>query len=229
LIRRKQAAAPAVKRSILGLAFVTLGLSGCTDAAGYDLDYFMSRASFVATMRRSVAYDASSLPRLPAEGSVPVISPRGGDDLPAFTQAALDSAAATLVNPLQPTEEVLARGAVVYQNQCFACHGAEGAGNGPVVGPGKFPLGPSLVTGTAAGRSEGYVYAVVRVGRGLMPAYGPRISHTDRWAVASYVSSLQGGGAPASAAAPGAVTTGAQPEAVAGPPAPLAPTTPPAQ
>lgn len=201
---------------------MAFGVTGCTDAAGYDLDYFMSRASFVATMRSSVSYDHYELPRLPAVNSVPVISPRGGDDVPAFTQTELDAAAATLVNPLQPTEEVLARGAVVYQNQCYACHGAQGAGNGPVVGPGKFPLGPSLVSGPAAGRSEGYVYAIVRVGRGLMPAYGSRVSHTDRWAVASYVRSLQGGqGVPAAAAATAAtVPTNAQPEAITGAPAP---------
>lgn len=205
---------------------MAMALGGCTDAAGYDLDYFMSRGSFVSTMRRSVSYDTYELPRLPAVNSVPVISPRGGDDLPPFTQAALDSAAATLVNPLQPTGEVLARGAVVYQNQCFACHGAEGAGNGPVVGPGKFPLGPSLVAGTAAGRSDGYIYAIVRVGRGLMPAYGPRISHTDRWAVTSYVRSLQSGGVPAAAAVPAAVPAAAQPQGIAGPPAPAPETNP---
>jgi mono/diheme cytochrome c family protein len=167
-------------------------LSGCTDAAGYDLDYIMGRVPFVATMRRSVAYDAQAMPRLPAAGTVPVLSPAG--DVPGvFTQAQLDSAGATLSNPLPVTPEVLARGATVYANQCFVCHGAQGAGNGPVVGAGRFPMGPPLNAAATAARTDGYIYGVIRVGRGLMPAYAERVGHNDRWAVVHYLRDLQQG------------------------------------
>ncbi|MEX0912816.1 MAG: cytochrome c [Gemmatimonadota bacterium] len=173
------------------LAIGALALVGCTDAAGYDLDYILSKAPFVATLRTTVAYPSHTLPRLPPEGTVPVFSPMG-EVVPPFTQAQLDSVAPTLTNPLPATPEVLARGAVVYRNQCFTCHGAEGEGNGPVVGNGRFPLGPELDAGLAAGRSDGYLYAVIRVGRGLMPAYGERITHNDRWAVVHHLRQLQG-------------------------------------
>jgi hypothetical protein len=32
---------------------------------------------------------------------------------------------------------------------------------------------------------------MIRVGRGLMPAYGPRITHFDRWKIVNYVRLLQ--------------------------------------
>jgi hypothetical protein len=32
---------------------------------------------------------------------------------------------------------------------------------------------------------------MIRVGRGLMPEYGSRISHFDRWAVVNHVRRLQ--------------------------------------
>lgn len=176
---------------MLVLVLGALALSGCTDAAGYDLDYLLARAPFVATMRTTVAYDAQTLPRLPAEGTVPVVGPLG-EVLPPFTQAQLDSVGAVLTNPLPASPEVLARGAVVYHNHCFACHGAQGEGNGPVVGAGRFPLGPEVDSGLAAERSDGYLYGVIRVGRGLMPAYGSRIPDNDRWALVHHLRQLQG-------------------------------------
>ena len=99
------------------------------------------------------------------------------------------------------SDAVLERDAFVYNNQCAVCHGAQGAGDGSVIGAGRFPTAPSLVAGTAPGRSDGYLYAVIRVGRGLMPAYGDRIGHEDRWAVVHYVRQLQGTPAPATAPA----------------------------
>jgi mono/diheme cytochrome c family protein len=178
------------RRLIGALALGGVVATGCTDAAGYDLDYFMGMANFVSTMRSTVAYESHTLPRLPPVGTVPVASPIG-EILPPFGQAALDSVGAVLANPLPPSTEVLARGSVVYLNQCSSCHGMQGEGNGPVVGNGRFPLGPAVNTGAVAARADGYLYGVVRVGRGLMPAYGERITHNDRWAVVHYMRILQ--------------------------------------
>ena len=194
------------------LAVVALGTTGCTDAAGYDLDYILARAPFVATMRTSVVYESHSLPRLPAPGTVPIADP-AGDAGGTFTQAQLDSVGVALTNPVPVTPQILERGATLYQNQCFVCHGAQGEGNGPVIGNGRFPLGPELIGGTALTRSDGYLYGVIRVGRGLMPGYGERIAHMDRWAVVHYIRELQreAGVAPAPApvAAPPADTAAA--------------------
>ena len=187
----------------LVLAGMVAVLPGCTDWAGYDLDYFWDLIPALATMRGSVAYDPYDLPRLPARNSVPSLGPNS-EGPPPFGQAQLDSAAATLTNPFAGTADpaVLARGQTVYRNQCFVCHGPQGGGDGPVVGQGKYPFAPAINTAATAGRSDGYIYAVVAAGRGLMPPYGDRVPHADRWALVSYVRQLQQQGGAAVSPAP---------------------------
>lgn len=200
------------KKFAATLAIAGVVMSGCTDFAGYDLDYIIGSADVISTMRNTISYEAQDIALLPAEGSVAVAGP--GVDSPApFTATQLDSVAPTLSNPLPASEAVLARGEVVYNNQCSVCHGVQGAGDGSVVGAGRFPTAPSLVAGTAPGRSDGYLYGVIRVGRGLMPAYGERIDHEDRWAVVHYMRALQGqlAAAPAAAGAAPAVDAAADP------------------
>jgi mono/diheme cytochrome c family protein len=178
-------------RSALGvLALGTLPLSGCTDWAGYDLDYLWGYIPALSTLRGSVAYDPYELPRLPAENTIPVASPEG-ISLPDFPQTALDSAAATLSNPLQPTPEVLSVGKRLYLNQCAMCHGANGGGNGTVVGPGKFPFAPAINGQAGTPRPVEYVFAIITTGRGLMPPQGYKLSYPEQWALATYVEYLQ--------------------------------------
>jgi len=182
-------------RGLVGLMAVgTLTLSGCRDAAGYDLDVLFGYIPIFSTMRGSVTYQPHQLPRLPAPGSVPISSPLQ-DVLPPFTQVQLDSVGAVLTNPIPASPEVLARGQVVYERQCSVCHGVLGDGAGSVVGAGRFPAAISVRDAATAARTDGYLYGVIRVGRGLMPAYGERISHPDRWAVVHYMRQLQGGAA----------------------------------
>lgn len=193
------------KKSIRRLAILAFGavtVSACTDAAGYDLDMLLGKTRVLSMMRGTIAYQPHELPRLPAEGSIPIDGPMG-DNPPAFTQTQLDSVGAVLTNPLPASPEVLARGKVVYERQCSVCHGVEGDGAGTVVGPGRFPPSTALRERATAVRSDGYMYGVIRVGRGLMPAYGSRVAHNDRWAVVHYIRELQGGvaAAPTPAAA----------------------------
>jgi hypothetical protein len=57
--------------------------------------------------------------------------------------------------------------------------------------PAGYPPYP-LLTDRVRDFTDGYVYGMIRVGRGLMPAYGHRISHFDRWNVVNYLRVLQG-------------------------------------
>ena len=41
------------------------------------------------------------------------------------------------------------------------------------------------------GRTDGYIFGMIRNGRGLMPPYN-RIEEMDRWDVVNYVRALQG-------------------------------------
>jgi mono/diheme cytochrome c family protein len=106
---------------------------------------------------------------------------------------------------------VEARGDSLYQTFCAVCHGTTGAGDGPV---GPRVAAPSILTPRAVAYSDGYLYSIIRYGRGVMPRYGDKIyAPLDRWAVVNHVRRLQGGGTTAAAPAP----TAGQP---AGAPAP---------
>ena len=208
-----------------------LALPGCTDWAMYDVDVAQGKVPYLATMRESVRPDPNEYLRGTVEGTVPVSSPMG--DIPAaYTQAQIDSVAPTLQNPLSGNAAALARGQVVYDRACAVCHGPGGAGDGQVVKPAqvdgkshpRFPFAPPINGAASAARSDGYLYAVIDVGRGFMPPYGERLTHTDRWAVVEYVRDLQrraGAAAPTGAAAPAAGT--ATPQTA---PAPAAATPP---
>jgi len=237
-------------------------LPACTDWAGYDIDVASGKVPQLANMRQSVIPDPYAMPRLPAPHTVPSGNPMG--DVPErFSGAQLDSVAPTLRNPYAggAPPAVLARGALVYANNCSVCHGPQGAGNGPVAQPataggktfGRFPGAPAINGAVTAAKSDGYLYAVVVAGRGLMPPYGERVTQGDRWAVVEYLRTLQsaagaapqrGGAAPAAPAAqqapapaapgtsaqqPTPATTTTQPPAAAPAPAPApAPAAPPA-
>jgi mono/diheme cytochrome c family protein len=196
-------------------------MSGCTDWALYDLDYFWGYIPALSTLRGSVAFDPYEMPRLPPENAIAVASPEGDvpptfPGYPYFSQTQLDSVAGTLTNPLQPTPEVLAIGQAQYLNQCAVCHGPQGGGNGPIVGDGKFPFAPAINGTGGVARPAGYVYAIIAVGRGLMPPQGYKLSDPEQWAIATYVQYLQrqadATAAPA-AVAPAATDTAAATEA----------------
>ena len=86
--------------------------------------------------------------------------------------------------------EVEAAGDTLYQTYCAVCHGAAGDAKGPV----SSRIGaPSLLTGRARGYSDGYLYSIIRYGRGVMPRYGDKVYlPADRWAIVNHIRKLQG-------------------------------------
>ena len=163
-------------------------------------------AVFGRSMRSAPSFDPYENPMLPPEGSVPFASanypatpdafnlgePTGTPIEPALTplqMVASPEIASALVNPVAPSAESLARGQVVYARACAPCHGTTGAGDGLVTQVGM--LSQSLLVEPVLSRADGYLYGMIRAGRGLMPAYGHQITYYDRWHVVNYVRSLQ--------------------------------------
>lgn len=98
-----------------------------------------------------------------------------------------------LKNPTPAGPASLVNGRKLYQINCTPCHGPAGKGDGPV---GKYGLpAPSLLTESAKGRTDGYIWGIIRNGRGAMPTYN-RIEEMDRWDVVNYVRGLQAGTVP---------------------------------
>ncbi|MGZ8377334.1 MAG: c-type cytochrome, partial [Gemmatirosa sp.] len=103
--------------------------------------------------------------------------------------ATLDSIATVVTNPTPVSAASLANGRKYYQINCAVCHGDQGQGNGPAVQYGM--AGISIVMDMTKNRPDGYIYGIIRNGRGAMPTYN-RIEEMDRWDVVNYVRALQG-------------------------------------
>ena len=100
----------------------------------------------------------------------------------------IDSMAA-IPNPTPISEASLKNGRKYFQVNCQPCHGDKGMGDGPAT---KYGMpGINLMTDVTKGRADGYVFGMIRNGRGLMPPYN-RIEEPDRWDVVNYVRGLQG-------------------------------------
>ena len=156
-------------------------------------------------------YETAAVPRYTPDASVPVSGTE--PDWSAEWVAGRTTTADALKNPLarpvsRPGPSVAeiprtieAEGDTLYQNFCTVCHGVTGNADGPI-----SPLmgAPSLLTARARAYSDGYLYSIIRYGRGVMPRYGDKVyDPNERWAIVTHVRKLQAQ-SPAPPAAPGA-------------------------
>ena len=96
---------------------------------------------------------------------------------------------AAIPNPTPADSASLANGRMYYVINCAVCHGMTGKGDGTAVKYGVFPF--PLTSGPAMSRTDGYIFGMIRNGRGNMPTYN-RIEEKDRWDVVNYIRGLQG-------------------------------------
>jgi len=102
--------------------------------------------------------------------------------------ATIDSMAA-IPNPTPVSDSSLANGRKYFQINCAVCHGERAMGDGPAT---KFGMpGINLTMDITKARTDGYIFGMIRNGRGLMPPYN-RIEEMDRWDVVNYLRALQG-------------------------------------
>jgi len=191
------------RAGVAGLLLLLLAGAGCT-----PLDDAMV-AIFGRSMRDQSTFDPYEDPLPAPEGAVPFSAgnlpaapgevnlgqPQGLEEVPPpFTQLDVLNEAEVVVNlanPVPATEASIARGEELYLRFCAACHGPDGAGVTGYIIEAGYPPYP-LLTDRVKGFTDGYVYGMIRVGRGLMPAYGARMDHFDRWHVVNYLRVLQG-------------------------------------
>lgn len=188
-----------MRRSLPALA-VALLLSGCEWFTDFKqqpkIDPWESPADSIA-------------PRHNPQGSVPIY----GSSAPGFaydrqaTIAAIN-AMASIPNPVPADERSLRNGAQTFAINCSVCHGPAGAGDGPVTQFGYgYPPMPIGAGSNATNLTDGYIFGIIRNGRGMMPPYN-RIEERDRWDLINYLRALQRGDAtpPANVVAPPGVT-----------------------
>ena len=95
-------------------------------------------------------------------------------------------------NPAAPTQESIGAGQKIYSKTCVMCHGKTGDADGPAVielniHPAKLS-DPQLST-----ESDGALFWKITTGKKPMPAYGKRLSETDRWNLVNYIRTLPKG------------------------------------
>jgi mono/diheme cytochrome c family protein len=147
-------------------------------------------------------YETDKVPRNTPEGSVPISG--GEPDWSAEWVTGKTTTVNALKNPFaaggarasEPgpdvpriPREVDAAGDTLYQTFCSVCHGPTGNADGTV----SRQIGaPSLLTARARTYSDGYIYSIIRYGRGVMPRYGDKVyDPTDRWSIVNHVRKLQ--------------------------------------
>ena len=98
-------------------------------------------------------------------------------------------ASAAKKNPIPPTQNAIAAGQKIYLKTCMNCHGKTGDADGPAVielniHPARLS-DPQLNT-----ESDGALFWKITTGKKPMPAYGKRLSETDRWNLVNYIRSM---------------------------------------
>jgi mono/diheme cytochrome c family protein len=98
-------------------------------------------------------------------------------------------AATTQKNPLDSTAAIVGEGKVLYEMYCDHCHGPKGDGTGKVAD--KYAGVPNYKSDALKNISEGHIFHVITMGKGLMWSHASQVSVEDRWKIAKYVKTLQ--------------------------------------
>jgi mono/diheme cytochrome c family protein len=194
-------------RKLIRLAVVAVAVTSTSGCAPLDdaMVYIFGRS-----MRNQASFDPYEDPRSPADAAVSFssgnFSPEPGTvsygkamehdyDVPDFDASytvRFDPSLDEIQNPVAADAASLERGEELYLRVCAPCHGEVGIGAEAYV-VDKWPalVVYNLAQEQVQGYSDGYLYAMVRVGRGNMPQYGHQVAHFDRWHIVNYVRKLQ--------------------------------------
>ena len=156
---------------------------------GYDFipDMVYSRA--YDTYSKNPNFKDSATMRVPVNGTVP----RGFIPFRyTIDSASRVKAGKELVNPFLATDEVIARGKLIFTTFCIGCHGALGKGDGQLYSSGLYPLKPREISGVPTSKlKDGEIYHTITLGFGSMGSHGAQIRSEDRWKLVLYIRKLQ--------------------------------------
>jgi copper transport protein len=89
-------------------------------------------------------------------------------------------------NPVPATAESIARGRMLFQNNCTICHGESGKGDGPAAATLEIP--PANLYDHIPYHPDTFFFNVISKGlSGIMPAFEGQISEEDRWNILNYL------------------------------------------
>ena len=134
-------------------------------------------------------FEDSITMRMPVPGTVPrgIIPFRYAIDTVSRAKAGIE-----LINPYEPTDQIIASGKILYTTFCTVCHGALGKGDGPIFVSGLYPLKPREISAEPTAKlKDGQIYHTITLGFGSMMPYRAQIKPEDRWKIVHYVRVLQ--------------------------------------
>ncbi len=179
-----------LKTSVLIL--IGIILSSCDrqkSMRGYDFIPDMVYSQAYETYSKNPNFNDSVTMRVPVNGTVPI-----GFTPFRYTIDSLSRVKAgnELVNLFLPTDDVLARGKLIFTTFCIGCHGALGKGDGQLYSSGLYPLKPRDISAIPTAKlKDGQIYHTITLGFGSMMPHGAQIRPDDRWKLVLYVRVLQ--------------------------------------
>jgi len=102
------------------------------------------------------------------------------------------NAAKSLTNPIPKNEQTAARAALIYDQHCLECHGAEGAGDGAKETV-EYDLRDILTMQVQADGQllvDGELYWKITHGVGKMPSYAGVLTDEERWLMVNHLRML---------------------------------------
>ena len=166
-------------RRLLAAALPLLLLAGCP-----AWDPMQRQAKYKAYQVSEYYADGMAM-RAPPAGTVPYGAVVDG---PVQTGQGPDGRPLA-ISPVAPTPGLLAAGKKHFEITCAVCHGVLGDGESQVAlnmslrKPADLQLYRDV--------PDGYLFQVMSLGFGLMPAYAAELTPEERWAVVAYVRALQ--------------------------------------
>ena len=189
------------------LILIGIILSSCDrqkSMRGYDFIPDMVYSQAYETYSKNPNFNDSVTMRVPVNGTVPI-----GFTPFRYTIDSLSRVKAgnELVNLFLPTDDVLARGKLIFTTFCIGCHGALGKGDGQLYSSGLYPLKPRDISAIPTAKlKDGQIYHTITLGFGSMMPHGAQIRPDDRWKLVLYVRVLQKEAQKARDAIPGGKT-----------------------
>ena len=180
-------------RLLLAALVVTVMLNGAgpADTGRRNFEYFpdMARLARYNTFAPNPNFADGKTLQPPVPGTIPLDDPFPASNNRA--RALVPRPGADMPNPFSPADAAaVARGQMIFTTFCAPCHGATGAGDGPVTNHG-YPAPPSLTNGSAVTMEDTALFRLVSRGTTEMPGYAAQIAPDDRWKAILFLGVLQ--------------------------------------
>jgi mono/diheme cytochrome c family protein len=104
------------------------------------------------------------------------------------------AASASMVNPYDTvamSKAQMDEAGRLFNVNCAICHGAEGAGNGPIASGGHIGGVANLTLPAYVSMKDGTMFHSITYGKNLMGGYASQVTRAQRWMIVKYIRSLQ--------------------------------------